>query len=82
MSNSVTIRIPRRDKERLERLAKKAGSKKLSDAFRYALSAAERETDTFHGDIASLIKAQKFARSAEGNVSENVDEILAESLKE
>ncbi len=64
MSNSVTILIPRRDKERLERLAKKKGFKKLSDAFRYALSAAERETDTFHGDIASLIKAQTFARSA------------------
>ena len=82
MSSSATIRVPRRDKERLERLAKKTGSKKLSEAFRFALSAAERETDTFHGDMNSLIKAQKFVRSAGGNVSENIDEVLAESLKE
>ena len=82
MSTSATIRVPRRDKERLERLAKKTGSKKLSEAFRFALSAAERETDTFHGDIGALIKAHKFARSAGRNVSENVDKFLAEGLSD
>jgi len=80
MSSSSTIRVPRRDKERLERLAKKTGNKKLSEAFRFALSAAERETDAFHGNIKALLKAHKSARSTGGNVSENVDEVLAESL--
>ena len=80
MSLSTTIRVPRRDKERLERLAKKTGNKKLSEAFRFALSAAERETDTFHGNIDALIKARESIRSVGGNVSENVDKILAESF--
>jgi len=82
MSSSATIRVPKRDRERLERLARKTGSKKLSEAFRFALSAAERETDTFHGDIESLIRARKSVRSVGGNVSENIDENLAESLKD
>jgi Ribbon-helix-helix protein, copG family len=78
--SSSTIRVPKRDKERLERLAKKTGSKKLSEAFRFALSAAERETDRFHGNIEALIIARKSARAIDGRVSENVDEILAEGL--
>ena len=78
--SSVTIRVPKRDRDRLEKLAKKTGSKKLSEAFRFALSAAERETDVFHGSIESLIKAHKSLRSVGGRVSENVDQVLAESL--
>lgn len=81
MSSSVTIRVPKRDRERLERLARKTGSKKLSEAFRFALSAAERETDAFHGNVEALVRAQKSVRSVGGNVSENIDENLAESLQ-
>ena len=80
MSASSTIRVPRRDKERLERLAKKTGKKKLAEAFRFALSAAERETDKFSGNVEALIAARKYVRSVGGNVSENVDEALAESF--
>jgi predicted DNA-binding protein len=83
MSSSVTIRIPRRDKERLERLARKTGKKKLAEAFRLALSAAERETEnSFHGNVDALIKAHEFARSVGGNVSENVDKELADILED
>jgi predicted DNA-binding protein len=78
--SSTTIRVPRRDKERLERLAKKTGNKKLAEAFRFALSVAERETDTFHGNVDALIEARKSIRSVGGNVSENVDKVLAESF--
>lgn len=81
MSSSATIRVPKRDRERLERLARKTGSKKLSEAFRFALAAAERETDTFHGDIEALIRAHRSVRSVGGNVSENIDENLADSLQ-
>lgn len=79
MSSSVTIRVPRRDKERLERLARKTGKKKLSEAFRLAISAAERETEnSFRGNVDALIKAHEFAKPVGGNISENVDKVLAE----
>lgn len=81
MSSSVTIRVPKRDREQLERLARKTGRKKLSEAFRFVLSAAEREIDAFHGDIEALIRARKSVRSVGGNVSKNIDENLAESLQ-
>ena len=80
---STTIRVPRRDRDRLERLAKKTGRKKLAEAFRFALSAAERETDSYRGDILSISRAQKFARSSgRKDVSSKVDEYLAEALSE
>lgn len=78
--SSATIRVPKRDKERLERLAKKTGKRRLSDAFRFALSAAERETDTFQGNMEVLVKARKSVRAVGGKVSENVDATLADSL--
>lgn len=78
--SGATIRIPRRDKERLERIAKKTGSRKLSNAFRFALSAAERETEEFHGEISKRFVAHKFVRSAGGDVSEHIDENLADGL--
>jgi len=78
--SSATIRVPKRDKERLERLAKKTGNKKLSDAFRFALSAAEREADTFQGNMEALVKARRSVRAVGGRVSENVDAVLADAL--
>ena len=42
---------------------------------------AERETDAFHGNMNSLIRAKRFGRSTGDNVSERVDEVLAEALK-
>ena len=79
---STTIRVPRRDRDRLERLAKKTGKKKLAEAFRFALSVAERETDNYHGDIESIARAQRFARPGGKDISSNVDEYLAEALFE
>jgi hypothetical protein len=77
MMDSVTIRVPRRDKERF---AKKTGNKKLSEAFRFALSLAEREIEAFHGNLEALVKAHKSVRSVGGNVSKNIDRTLAEGL--
>lgn len=79
--SSVTIRVTRRDKERLERLASGTGKKTLLEAFRLALSAAERETDSsFHGNIDALNKARESARSVGGDISENVDKELTNIL--
>jgi predicted transcriptional regulator len=83
MSSSVTIRVPRRDKERLERLARKTGKKKLSEAFRLALSAAEHEAESsFRGNIDALVKAYEFAKPVGGDVSEKVDKEVAEIIHE
>ena len=78
--SSATIRVPKRDKQRLERLAKKTGISELSDAFRFTLSIAEREIDTFHGNIEAFVKARNSVRPIGGKVSENVDGILAKSI--
>jgi hypothetical protein len=78
--NSATIRVPKRDKQRLERLAKKIGNRKLSEAFRFALSVAERDTDTFQGNIEALVKRRNSVRAVGGKVSEKVDDILAGSI--
>ncbi len=79
---STTIRILKKDKERLARLAEKTGRKKLAEAFRFALSAAEREADQFHGNIRALTEAQKSAGESGGRVSERVDEELSQVLTE
>jgi len=79
---STTIRVPRRDRDRLERLAKKTGKKKLTEAFRFALSAAERETDNYRGDVQSIARAQRFARPSGRDVSSRADDYLAEALFE
>ena len=78
MSGSSTIRVPRRANERLERFAKITGSKKLLEAFKFPLSTAERETETFHGNIEPLVKARKSVRSVGGGYSDNADEAFAE----
>jgi predicted DNA-binding protein len=78
--SSVTIRVPKRDKERLQRLAKRIGKRKLSDVFRFALYAAERETDTFRGNMEALLKGRKSARAVGDNTSENLDPILADVI--
>jgi hypothetical protein len=63
-------------------LARKTGKKRLSEAFRFARSTAEREADKFHGNVNALIKAHKSVRSVGGNVSENIDQALVDSLQE
>ncbi len=80
MSNSTTIRVPKRDKERLQRLAKKTGNRKLSDAFRFALTIAERETDAFQGNLEALTKAGKAVRAVSGKGSASIDDLLAEAI--
>jgi hypothetical protein len=47
---SITpIRVMKRDKERLEVLARRLGKKRLTEALRFATDAAEREIEGFKG---------------------------------
>ena len=48
---STTIRIMKRDKERLEVLAKKSGRKKLTEALRFAMDAAKEKWKDSRGTL-------------------------------
>jgi len=76
---STTLRIRRSDKERLERLAKRLGAKRLTDALRAALEAAEREAESYKGEPAAVTEALRFAKPVARSISEHVDEELAKS---
>jgi predicted DNA-binding protein len=78
---STTIRIMKRDKERLEVLAKKSGRKKLTEALRFAMDAAEREVENFKGNPAAIEEALKAAAPIARRTSERVDEELAKSIE-
>jgi predicted DNA-binding protein len=78
---STTIRIMRRDKERLEMLAKKSGRKKLTDTLRFAMDAAEREVEGFKGNPAAIEEALKAAAPIAKKTSERVDEELVRSIE-
>ena len=78
---STTLRIRRSDKERLERLAKRLGAKRLTDAFRAALEAAEKEAENFTGEPGAVMEALKFAKPVARNISEHVDEELAKRIE-
>lgn len=76
---STTIRVLKGDKERLERLAKRLGEPRLTDALRAAIQAAEREAESFKGDLSALGDAVKYAKPISKRTSENIDEELAKS---
>jgi predicted DNA-binding protein len=78
---STTIRIMKCDKERLEALAKKSGRKKLTEALRFAMDAAEREVEGFRGNPGAIEEALKSAAPIAGRTSERVDEELAPSIE-
>ena len=78
---STTIRLMKRDKERLEVLAKKSGRKKLTEALRFAMDAAEREVEGFRGNPAAIEEALNAAAPIAKRTSERVDEELAKSIE-
>ena len=78
---STTIRVMKRDKQRLEVLAKKSGKKKLTEALRFAMDAAEREVESFKGDTAAIEEALRVAAPLARRTSERVDEELVKSIE-
>lgn len=80
---STTIRVSKRDKEALEGLRKRLGTKTMSETLRRAIALAGASDDRFAGNIEALQKVLSTARpSAKGVVraSERVDEEVAASL--
>jgi predicted DNA-binding protein len=78
---STTIRIMKRDKERLEVLARKSGRKKLTEALRFAMDAAEREIEGFRGNPAAIEEALRAAAPIAKRASERVDEGIAKLVE-
>jgi len=78
---STTIRVSLEDKERLARFAKKVNASSLAEAFRIALSMAEEKLEEFKGDLEALKELLRHAKAIGGDISERVDEELAEILQ-
>jgi len=72
----TTIRISIEDKERLEQIAKLLKCKSLTDALRFALSAAEREIDKVKGDLDHVLASLKYARDVGETRAEDIDKYL------
>jgi len=87
---STTIRVSKEDREALEALRRRLGTKTMSETLRRAISVAEASADEFRGNLDALGDILSTARrSAKGQVkvSENVDEevvkaIMAESSEQ
>ena len=72
----TTIRVLKRDKERLRRLAKLLGLKSISDALRYAISVAERELERCKGDVRVVLSSLRYAKDVGETDAGRVDEYL------
>lgn len=80
---STTIRVSRRDKEALEGLQKRLGTRSMSETLRRAVALAEASDGEFRGNLDALQRLLSSARpSARGVVraSEQVDEEIARAL--
>ncbi len=76
MAKYTTIRVSIEDKKRLERLAKLMECKSLAEAFRKALSIAEKELDSRKSDVGKVLSSLKYARDVGETDAEKVDEYL------
>jgi len=72
----TTIRISIEDKERLMRIAKLIKAKRIVDALRYALDAAERELSKCSVDPTIMLKTLKYARDIGETNAEELDKYL------
>ena len=81
MSNTTTVRISKKTKERLERVSDLSGLNNLSKTLDFAVGAAEEKLNQYQGNINSLFKF-KAGRSGFRKTSESVDEVLAQAIKE
>ena len=81
MSNTTTVRISKKTKERLERVSDLAGLNNLSKTLDFAVEAAEDRLDQYHGNVNSLFKF-KAGRSGFKKTSISVDKVLARALRE
>jgi predicted DNA-binding protein len=82
---STTIRVSRRDKEALESLQRRLGTKTMAETLRKAISMAEASDEGFQGDTNELREVLRLSRqwkSGRHDVSEQVDDELAKAIHE
>jgi predicted DNA-binding protein len=82
---STTIRVSKRDKEALESLQKRLGTKTMAETLRKAISLAEAADEGFQGNTNELREVLRLSRqwkSGRHDVSEHVDEELAKAIYE
>ena len=75
MASTTTVRLSKKSKARLERVALLTG-KSLSQTLDFAIESAEEKVDEYQGDINSLLKLKQ-ERSGYPDTSKKVDEVLA-----
>jgi hypothetical protein len=80
MSNTTTVRISKKTKERLERVSDLTGLNNLSKTLDFAVGAAEDKLNQYRGNIDSLFEF-KGGKSGFKKTSQYVDEVLARTLK-
>ena len=77
MSNTTTVRLSKKSKARLEKVALLTGWN-LSRTLDFAIEAAEEKVERYRGNIDSLFKLRQ-EKSGYLDTSEKLDEILAEA---
>ncbi|MFI5450515.1 MAG: hypothetical protein ACHQ03_12205 [Candidatus Bathyarchaeia archaeon] len=81
MSDTTTVRISKKTKERLERVSDLAGLNNLSKALDFAVGAAEDKLNLYHGNIDSVFEF-KAGKSGFMKTSKSVDKVVAQALVE
>ncbi|MDH2901853.1 MAG: hypothetical protein PXY39_12870, partial [archaeon] len=76
MSKTTTVRLSKKTKTRLEKVAMLTGWN-LSRTLDFAIETAEEKVDKYHGNIDSLLKLKQ-EKSGYKDTSENVDKVLSE----
>ena len=74
MSNYTTVRLSKKSKARLEKVAVFTG-RSLSQTLDFAIESAEERVEKYHGNIKSLLTLRQ-EKSDYKDTSEKVDEIL------
>ena len=76
MSGTTTVRISKKTRAKLERVASLTGMN-ISKTIDFAIQTAEDKMDEYHGNVDSLLKL-KPAKSGFSKTSEIVDKVLGQ----
>ncbi|MGI0081231.1 MAG: hypothetical protein ACRECH_16610 [Nitrososphaerales archaeon] len=79
MQQTTTVRLSRKTKARLEKVSSLTGLN-LSKALDFAVDAAEKKIENYHGNLDSLLEL-KVASSGYRNTSKRVDKVVAKGSR-
>jgi len=80
MANSTTVRLSKKSKARLEKVALLTG-RSLSQTLDFAIESAEERVDRYRGNVKTLLRLRQ-EKSGHSDTSQRVDEVLAEEKTE